>query len=242
MPKKSNISKKKRSYKKKTSLKKRWLNIMGMESKKPELKCVDVNGAGAGVTASLLSTTATVTLLNGLATGAAYFQRVGRSVSLKSLHLRGCILPSGLDGVTGEFIRISLVYDRQPNGALPAYADIFQTVDAAGNGSNAVFDFTNLNNSERFLILADIPVQFSSTEITGAAHIASASEMQNQMQSLLIDKYISLDGLPTNYKLDTAVIGAISSGAIYLVTMGSAAAANAGTAFNWSNRIRYSDV
>ena len=48
-----------------------------------------------------------------------------------------------------------VVYDKQPNGALPTYATVMQTRDNAGAASNTAFSDPNFDNKERFTILRD---------------------------------------------------------------------------------------
>jgi len=201
---------------------------------------VDFNSGGASPVIRLCSTTATIDTVNVLAIGAGTFQRIGRGVHMKSLYLRGAMFPSGNPGTnSGEYIRVAVVYDRQPNGAVPNYSDIFLTVDASGNGSNGPFDMPNLNNSERFVILADEHMAFTNT--SGSASVPSDDILLDQTQRTKIDRYIPIRDFPINFKGDTANITSITSGALYVITCGSLAAASAGSTFNYAARVRYTD-
>jgi len=219
-------------------------SIVGSEPKGPELKAVDVNSGGAAPVIRLVSTTATIDCINLLAVGASTFQRIGRGVHMKSCYLRGALFPSGNAGTyAGEYLRIAVVYDRQTNGAFPNYADIFLTVDSGGNGSNGPFDMPNLNNSERFVILADEHFSLPSTFVSGSGgQTQQAAAVADQAQCTNIDRYIKIKDFPINFKADTATIGSISSGALYVITVGSQAAATAGATFNYATRVRYTDA
>jgi len=215
---------------------KRRFNLVGKEPKGPELKVVDVNDAGGSPVINLISTTSTVALLNGTDLGPAAFQRIGRSVHLKTLHVRGGIYRSGQEGsVNGEALRILVVYDRQPNGAFPSIIDVMQTIDANGAGSTTPFDYPNLRNGDRFIILAD-----------HLAHLSNTANASNDLSNYekdqrYFDRFIDVSGLPTQYVGDDETVTSISSGALYLFTLGSQAAATAGCTFNWAARLRYTD-
>ena len=56
---------------------------------------------------------------------------------------------------SATYARLLVVYDKQPNGALPTYATVMQTRDNAGAASNTAFSDPNFDNKERFTILRD---------------------------------------------------------------------------------------
>jgi hypothetical protein len=120
-----------------------------------ELKVVDVFKND-----SMLPDAGSVFLLNGMAQGVDYYQRVGRKVILKSIMLKGSVTvePTGNGNViplASMSCRVSVVYDAQSNGTLPSYADIYQSVDSVGTTTNTTFSGVNLNNRDRFKILKD---------------------------------------------------------------------------------------
>ncbi|AUM61747.1 capsid [uncultured virus] len=109
---------------------------------KPEFKVVDSVGSTA------VSTTATLTLLNGLAEGDSATTRDGRQVLFKSLQLyeRGTLHASA----TNTTIRSIIFLDKQPNETAPTAAALLATAVAGG-----VDAFRNLDNRKRFVILHD---------------------------------------------------------------------------------------
>lgn len=219
--------------------------ITGREANKPELKFVDFNGGGSAPIITLVSTTATFGLLNDLVVGANAYQRIGRTVLMQNLHVRGAFYPSGNAGtVAGEYIRLVVVYDRQANGAAPSYSDIFQSTDAAGNTSSGAFDYPRISNAERFVILADEHFNWCATATNGTGGIlAQAASVQNQNQDTRFDRFIPLKGIPVSYTgAGGSGAASIASGALYFVTIGSNAAATAGSTFNWTARLRYTDA
>lgn len=206
----------------------------------PELKCVDISNGGA-IIANNLSSTATYFLCNALVAGTNFYNRIGRQIAMKSLHVRGGVVCTNQAGnVNGEHFRIAVVYDRQPNGANPTYSDIFTSYDLNGtvsSGSATVFDGPNVNNCERFLILADEHVTLPSTAGATAAGVST-----DQQQKITFDRFIDLKGLPVHYKGEAGTIADIATGALFVVTLGSQASASAACAFQWLGRLRYLDI
>jgi len=240
--KKSSLIKRKKPYA--SAKAKMFKAIVGAEKKGPELKSVDVNDAGGSPVITLISTTFTLNVLNDTNVGAGQYQRIGRSITMKSLRLIGALFPSGNAGSNaGEFLRVAVIYDRQVNGAIPGYADIYQAIDAAGNTSATPFDMPNIDNSERFIVLADHKFAIPSTIYNGGATVGNGfPNLLSQDQNTNIDQYIKLKDLPVNYKGTGGGIANVASGALYLITLGSQAAASAGTTFNWATRLRYTDA
>lgn len=109
---------------------------------KPEFKVIDSVGSTA------VSTTGTLTLLNGLAEGDSATTRDGRQVLFKSIqmYVRGTLNGSA----TNTTIRSIIFLDRQPNEAAPTMAALLATTVAGG-----VDAFRNLDNRKRFVILHD---------------------------------------------------------------------------------------
>jgi len=161
-----------------------------------EQKVVDTASANYA-----LDTTGSVTLINGVATGTDYTNRIGRKVVWKSVQIRGLWVPADAT-VSNNLCRICLVWDSQPNGALPTIADIFQ--QALGNS------MLNLNNRDRFKMIMDkqfIAAEYSAVgqAVPGTGHIKA---------------FRKLTGLETIFDGTTAAIGDIQSGALLLVTLG----------------------
>lgn len=80
--------------------------------------------------------------LNLLAQGTDFTNRIGRKVNVRSIQLTMRIA----QGTTPSdvVVRFMVVYDSQPNGAVPAISDILDTV------AGPVNSFNNLNNRARF--------------------------------------------------------------------------------------------
>ena len=92
------------------------------------------------------STTATMTLLNGLQPGSSASQRIGQKVTIKSIQIK---LAADMNAnFLPTLCRWFLVVDRQSNGAAPAA--ITDILNAA-----SPYALRNLDNRKRFKILLD---------------------------------------------------------------------------------------
>ena len=101
----------------------------------PELKTIDVTTTSI----SPVTVAGANVLLNGVAQGSDYTNRIGRKVLLKSLLFRANMYPVLNTGSpVGCTIRIMLVYDSQTNGALAAVSDVLNAA--------TYLQPTNLNN------------------------------------------------------------------------------------------------
>lgn len=93
-------------------------------------------------------------------------ERVGRKVTLRSLHIRGWIYLLNATNVTntGNLFRMRIVVDTQCNGAQFAATDLLE--------SDTINSFSNLANRSRFRVLADKVMSFSAHggTATGAAY------------------------------------------------------------------------
>lgn len=135
----------------------------------------------------------TINVLNDVAQGTSATTRVGRKILMKSLLVQGYL------GVAlGAIPRIVIVYDRQCNGAIPAPADIFT--------SNTVMAAMNLDNRDRFIVVADI---FPGDD--------SENLMANNPNVYGYKRFIKMN-LETIYAGNTGTITDITSGSLLMCT------------------------
>lgn len=171
-----------------------------------------------------MSTTTTVTLLNGLTKGENYNSRHGREISLGSYEFNLQSAPTDTTG-TEQNHRFFIVYDRYPQGVAPTFTDVF----AFGHTS------TNLDedNRWRFRILYD-----SGTHTLSSRVAAGGGRDTGYLKTH--KRIIGLKGLITRYNNGNAgTIADIDFGALFLMTVGShAAGATAGTLYGTS-RLRF---
>lgn len=155
-------------------------------------------------------------LLNGIAEGSAYGQRVGRKIKMNKLLLRLQIdiVPGTV--TQGKGIRVTIVYDSQTNKTKPIVGDIFATV--SGTTTNpasttttptSVKAYENPDNRDRFKILYDKTQNLNPN--TGT------NEDLVPVGKLWINKFLNLRGLETIFCTNGATEGDISTGALWLI-------------------------
>lgn len=166
-------------------------------------------------------TTGSITLLNTVTQGTAVTQRVGKKIKLKSLQCRG--LMTNNSAATWNDVAFLIVYDRRPRGALPAITDILTSVSArAMNNDNFSGRFQILKRSDEMLI-------GNATALT-------------ECTAKSVDFYMELKA-PTVYEAaGTGAINDIEQGALYLVTVGNAAAGTGAAVLTCGFRLRFTDI
>jgi len=169
-------------------------------------------------------TTGSVTLLNGVGTGTDFTNRIGRKVCWKSFLIQGTIT-ANVSPASAGLCRIAIIYDTQPNGALPAIGDIFNAAVASSP--------LNLNNRDRFRVLWD--------KFFAPGTFNNGATLATQWASTgIVRKYRKIN-LETIYDGITAAIADIQSGSIMLVTLGSVAP-GVRYEFRGSVRLRFNDA
>jgi len=181
------------------------------------------------------STTGNFALLNPVVVGSELYQRDGRMISMKSIHIRGFI--GNISTSTQDFGRIILFYDAQCNGGTPALSTLLQ--DCNGGAATSATSEINLNNRQRFTILRDYNVQFGAVTNTGGVltNYTVADPIKNTFD---IDWFINLKQLTTAYNTTNAGnVGDITGGALFLLCV------NNSTSNTWQltygTRLRFYD-
>lgn len=163
-----------------------------------------------------------ITELNCIQQGAAFYQRIGTKVMMKSLELKfimqanGVVMTLATGGVT---IRYMVVYDRQPNKTFPSLADVLAVNDGAAT-FNAGVDMTNRS---RFVVLCN---QFYAFDVA-------------QDYTLHVHKFIPLN-LETEFGASGNTIGDLTTGSLLLIAFSSNAAIDCNLN-QVSSRVRYMD-
>lgn len=212
-----------------------------------EIKSVDVLPA---VMSQAISTTAVFTLLNPVQEGSSFYNRVGRRITMKSLLLQGYIVTteSNAAPTVEDYMRLMVIYDRQPNGTFPVLADVLTSYNNAGATSSTSLDQINMNNRDRFHVLVDQRTYLHPVGADGVLSTVSGTTYEKngsgQQQTYNIKKFIKLRNLETHYKASSnpAVIGDQATGALFLMIVGYAVAVgNAAFNFVGQSRLRYID-
>lgn len=176
-----------------------------------------------------LNTTGSIVLLNAVAQGAAVTQRVGKKIIMKGLQCRGAM--SGDATAIVNDVAYMIVYDKRPTGALPTITDILVSVSPRSMNNDA--------NAGRFSILKRVDeVLLGNPSVTGV--VANAL---TEVTAMGTDWWLDLKSKPVTYKAaGTGAIGDIEEGALYLVTVGGAAAGTDDASMVAQFRLRFLDV
>jgi len=166
-------------------------------------------------------TTGSVTLIATIAQGASVNQRVGKKVMYASIQIRGRF-SAGATATLNDVAMI-IVYDKRPTGALPAITDVLIGISATA--------MNNDDNSGRFQIVRrydHILLGNVTTPATGR-------------ESVQADDFIKFRRPLVCKSTNTGAIGDIEEGALYAITVGSAAAGATAATLTASYRVRFTE-
>lgn len=181
----------------------------------PESKAVDFEETTILVSSTQNGLNAAI--FNLLEEGASFYNRVGRRIKMKDVTIDASFGPTGTVGTQNvpEIIRVFVVYDKQSNGALPALSDILLDYNAGGTTSTTMLSHLNLNNRDRFLILADerhvLPPVATTT---GPAY--TYGSVPSTSKDWRFTRHIKLRGLESHYKASAGTIGDLATGSLFL--------------------------
>lgn len=163
-------------------------------------------------------------LLNGVQQGSDYTERIGRKISMTSVFFRCTVSLAASPNAASQVVRLMIVYDEQANNAAAAGTDIL-TPDTS------VESLMNLSNRDRFKVLYDKIRLLSAQGVTDG----------NLGDKAYFTKYIKMN-LPVVFSGTGATIGAIQTGALYVLFSGTVATAAATRATAaWESRVRFID-
>lgn len=217
-------------------------------SSKGEVKALVISQttAAPGGAALALNATGSIIPLNLIQAGSSFFNRIGRKVEMISVRFVGNFNLLNVSRATGaDYARIVLVYDRQANGALPALADIFQDTEQSGTNTTQANSGINLNNRERFAVIADKRIMLPAVTTTAGVPSGLWPTSFDNDKISSVDMFRKLKGMTVHYGADSspAVIGDIKSGSLLLVTFANIGAGAENFGMNqWNVRLRYNDV
>lgn len=182
----------------------------------PELKCVDTPLADDVVINNPTFLQNNFLCLNLVQQGAAYYNRIGTKINLKSLKLRlRFTVNTNLSNANTTF-RILVVYDKNNNGYPPVVQDILQSIYQDGTSVLNVYSSVNINYRDRFEILLDefITLPPVSSPTPGQFVIVGGLAVP-----YTYEKYLKLKDRPQMYRgtASPITIGSVVSGAIYLL-------------------------
>jgi len=167
-------------------------------------------------------TTGSIVLIPTVAQGASVNQRIGKKLSWKSLQCRGYVA----NGTAATFndCCMLIVYDKRPQGSLPAITDILVTANSRSMNNDA--------NSGRFQILKRVDWVLNGIPAT----------TNGDGPAMSADFFLDLKGKAGVFKAaGTGAIGDIEEGAIYLVTVGNNVAGTSAAGAELGFRTRFID-
>lgn len=188
-------------------------------------KCVDyrysglVNNGGIPFFAD-----ARVQLIGGIGQGTGPNEHVGNEVELVQVLWDCQVYPNfGVINPEADTFKLAFVYDRQPNGTLPDFDDIFQSLGADGSTDALPSSNYNINNVARFIILRDMRWTLSPVmdEGLGLGIFPTTTMVYGTTNrgNMISDK-CALDGLKVVFSGTGYDLSDISTGALYMVNMG----------------------
>lgn len=206
----------------------------------PELKALDTNGHGSIV--PLLTSTNHTQLLNIPFLGTERYQRIGRKINIKKVHVKIAITaPTPTATQVPEDLLFLLVWDKE-GGPIPNLANIIQDISANGTAVTDVYSYNNLDETGRFTILKrkNVPLRVCGT-LTGALP-CNGAEFQATQDNLFWEWNLKTNFTTQFNAGNTGTIGDLATGALYLFwyTSLDPAAVDFAT-IEYHTRIRYFD-
>lgn len=195
-----------------------------------ELKSLDIPN-----TTYSLTTTRTVTPINIINTGTSFFNRIGRKIHVKSIHLRGYLAESGNALAAPDYLRIALVYDKQINGVTASWSDIWQETDLAGAQTTNTTSQVNLNNRDRFQILKEWKIHTPGQNATPSIFVDEDCCVTGSIEAYL------KTNLEVQYKADAGLVTDLATGGLYLTTAGTIASGTHPWDLDCTIRVRFVD-
>jgi len=185
-----------------------------------ELKGMDTNlDTAIGTIIDTTNTNAGIAVLNLVQPGTGSWNRVGRKIVPSSVRCYGTLTTefnasATLGNWVGNWIRLIVVWDQQPSGTLPTFADIFGGTVQDGTESSSVMDPLRYDNMDRFKVLRDVRLTIDPS----IAPLASGTANDLRLQTNF-DFMVPLKGVETVYSGQSApqTIADISTGALYFI-------------------------
>lgn len=163
--------------------------------------------------------------------------RIGRRINLKAMQIRlGLSFPLGAGALASNNLMWAIVYDRQPNGALPTFTDCFSSPP----NSPGLALRSEAFYPERFQVLLRKDMCLT----LGDSQFAAFNEYIN------LEKLLKGKDRHTNYNGTTALIASIGSGAVYFIIAGCTAGSGAAESavglslctYTFTNKLRFTDA
>ena len=207
-----------------------------------EKKYLDYSADNGTLLPGPVSTTGSFILLNTPLVGAAFYNRIGSKITMKSVHVKVNISARNADVVFGgnnQTFRWLLVYDRQTNGAEPTIATLLRDYQSDGANNTVILSGMNPTQTGRFIILREHFVKL--VNVNNVVDLDGAADSLTQHQDQwFINWFVKLKDLETIYQASTGLVGDVANGALWLVALGDAPASNQMfCSFTFKSRLRF---
>jgi len=157
-----------------------------------EVKTYDVDFAGQTPNPAIwvLCSSANVNIgasfVSGISPGTGSDGRIGRQIRVVGVVLRGVLIATVSGGVDGVCSCIDVIWDKQPNGAVPLVNSIY---DPAGAASATMKSLPNANFSKRFTFAKRL-------QVSGRAGIPTAEQIIDA--TIKCNRLVSFDSVAQN--------------------------------------------
>jgi len=181
-----------------------------------ELKGCDILLTQAAPIINTTGSNANIMLLNGIAPGTASYNRVGRKLTFKSLRLKGCVeftsTPSATGVQFGNFVRMVVVWDKQPTGTIPTWETVFGYTLENASEASTILAPVRYDNMSRFSVLKDTVIEY---DVQPSSPVSTASVTEQ----VPFDCYVNLGNKVTTYGGQNVptTIADIATGALYVM-------------------------
>jgi len=196
-----------------------------------ELKEVYPNAGAAA-----LSTSGLVTYMSAIGQGSDINQRIGRAINYHSVVIDVAINPNALNVSSAANGFWAIVFDRQPNGALATFGDIFDL--ANGLGDPAFTHRNTIKYADRFIVL---------TRKDFCVGIQYATDNGYQCREYIhLASRLRGEDVKSKYQGTSAAITDAATGALLFVScLSNQATFNGGGSnpplITWNSKLRYTD-
>jgi len=208
-----------------------------------EIKGVDQSVALSPVIATT-GTNGSIFTMNLVAPGSGSYNRVGRKIICRSLRLKMTVEAAITQvAATGDllnnWLRYIVVWDKQPQGVLPAFDTIFGYTAQDGTETSLTNAPLKYDGMDRFKVLLD-----KVCDLNAMAGMPANGDVYTLKK--FVDEYIKLPNLETVFSAQTtpASIADIASGGLYLIfrtDVNTAASSVVSIGTNSIARLRYTD-
>lgn len=189
-----------------------------------DIRTLDVSVDQPGINNMDMNSIGEFRLINGTINGTGLSNRAGSAITMKSIRVSGGIVRSGETSITGgiDYLRVMVIYDRQPTGSFPSLSTVLADVDWNGVLSTSSMSGINPNNMRRFTTFMDLRLNVVDDNTLISTNLSSSVASGNHDSEMYnFDRFIKLKGAETIYnQTNSNTIGGITTGALYLLAIG----------------------